>query len=97
MEDIDVVSGIDPRSLEYHWLRLRRAAREDAPGSETSAIARGRVSVTPLQFERTDQTVLASLQAATTASSTKDHKAKKTENSHAKPQRRKEKTNFEQE
>ncbi|HYZ72137.1 MAG TPA: 5'/3'-nucleotidase SurE, partial [Chthoniobacterales bacterium] len=66
MEDVDVVSGIDPRSLEYHWIRLRRAAREDTPGSETSAIARGRVSITPLQFERTNQTVLASLQAGLT-------------------------------
>jgi 5'-nucleotidase len=66
MEDIDVVSGIDPRSLEYHWIRLRRSAREDAPGSETFAIGRGCVSVTPLQFERTNQSVLASLQASLT-------------------------------
>ena len=63
MEDVDVVSGIDPRSLEYHWLHLRRSAREDTPGSETFAIGHGRVSVTPLQFERTNQDVLASLQA----------------------------------
>ena len=63
MEDVDVVSGIDPRSLEYHWLHLRRSARGDTPGSETFAIGHGRVSVTPLQFERTNQDVLASLQA----------------------------------
>lgn len=63
MEDVDVISGIDPRSLEYHWLRLRRAARQDVVGSETSAIRQGRISVTPLQFERTNQNVLASLQA----------------------------------
>ena len=63
MESVDVISGIDPRSLEYHWLRLRRAAREDAAGSETFAISRGRVSVTPLQFERTNQSILANLQA----------------------------------
>ena len=66
MEDVDVVSGIDPRSLEYHWLHLRRSAREDTPGSETFAIGHGRVSVTPLQFERTNQDVLASLQAGLT-------------------------------
>jgi 5'-nucleotidase len=66
MEDVDIVSGIDPRSLEYHWLHLRRAAREDTPGSETFAIAHGCVSVTPLQFERTNQDVLASLQARLT-------------------------------
>jgi 5'-nucleotidase len=63
MDGVEVVSAIDPRSLEYHWLRLRRSAREDVPGSETFAIGRGRVSVTPLQFERTNQNVLASLQA----------------------------------
>ena len=66
MEDVEVISGIDPRSLEYHWLTLRRAAREDAAGSETFAIKRGRVSVTPLQFERTNQAILASLQAGLT-------------------------------
>jgi 5'-nucleotidase len=63
MEDVDVVSGIDPRSLEYHWLHLRRSARQDTAGSETFAIGHGRVSVTPLQFERTNQDVLASLQS----------------------------------
>jgi 5'/3'-nucleotidase len=63
MDDVEVVSGIDPRSLEYHWLCLRRTAREDAAGSETFAIGRGQVSVTPLQFERTNQNILASLQA----------------------------------
>jgi 5'-nucleotidase len=66
MEDVDVISAIDPRSLEYHWLRLRRSAREDLPGSETFAIRKGRVSVTPLQFERTNQNILVSLQAGLT-------------------------------
>jgi 5'-nucleotidase len=66
MEDVEVISGIDPRSLEYHWLTLRRAAREDVAGSETFAIRRGRVSVTPLQFERTNQNILANLQAGLT-------------------------------
>jgi 5'-nucleotidase len=66
MEDVDVVSGIDPRNLEYHWLHLRRSAREDTPGSETFAIGHGRVSITPLQFERTNQDVLASLQGGST-------------------------------
>jgi 5'-nucleotidase len=63
MDDVEVISGTDPRSLEYHWVSLRRSAREDVVGSETFAIRRGRVSVTPLQFERTNQSVLASLQA----------------------------------
>ena len=66
MDDVEVISAIDPRSLEYHWLSLRRSAREDVAGSETFAIEQGRVSVTPLQFERTNQNVLASLQAGLT-------------------------------
>lgn len=66
MEDVQVISAIDPRSLEYHWLSLRHSAREDAAGSEAFAIGRGRISVTPLQFERTNQNILASLQADVT-------------------------------
>ena len=66
MDDVEVISAIDPRGLEYHWLSLRRSARQDAAGSETFAISRGRVSVTPLQFERTNQSILASLQAGLT-------------------------------
>jgi 5'-nucleotidase len=66
MDDVEVISAIDPRSLEYHWLNLRRSARQDAAGSETFAIGRGRVAVTPLQFERTNQSILASLQAGLT-------------------------------
>jgi 5'-nucleotidase len=66
MDDVEVISAIDPRSLEYHWLRLRRSAREDAAGSEAFAIGRRRISVTPLQFERTNQSILASLQAGAT-------------------------------
>ena len=66
MDDVEVISAIDPRSLEYHWLNLRRSARQNAAGSETFAIGRGRVSVTPLQFERTNQSILASLQAGLT-------------------------------
>jgi 5'-nucleotidase len=66
MDDVEVISAIDPRSLEYHWVSLRRSAREDVAGSETFAVGRGRVSVTPLQFERTNQHILANLHAGLT-------------------------------
>jgi 5'-nucleotidase len=56
-----VVSGRDPRGFDYHWLRLERAPREDAPDSEATAIAEGRISVTPLGYERTQDEVLARL------------------------------------
>jgi 5'-nucleotidase len=68
MAGIDVVSGIDPRNLEYHWLSLRRATREDAARSETRAVRRGCVSVTPLEFERTNQSLLVGLEAMLSAS-----------------------------
>ena len=64
LDGLDVVSGRDPRDVEYHWLRLRRAEREDAPDSETVAIAANRVSVTPLRFERTDAEALEALRLA---------------------------------
>ncbi len=64
LDDVHVVSGNDPRRNDYHWLSLHRSARPDAPGSETVAIEKGRITVTPLQFERTNQEVLAALQAA---------------------------------
>ena len=64
LNGIDVVSGLDPRSIEYHWLRLLRASREDAPDSETAAIAARRVSVTPLRFERTHAEALAQMREA---------------------------------
>jgi 5'/3'-nucleotidase len=66
MDDVQVISAIDPRSREYHWFSLRRSAREDAAGSEACAIGQGRISVTPLQFERSNQNILASLQAGVT-------------------------------
>ena len=61
LDGIDVVSRTDPRGLSYHWLQMRRGRGEDAPGSETAALAAGAVTVTPLRFERTDQDRLAEL------------------------------------
>ena len=54
---------VDPRGFEYHWLRFARAPRENAPDSETAVVGSGRVSVTPLQFERTDERTFAALEA----------------------------------
>ncbi len=54
LDSVDVVSRQDPRDLTYHWLQLHRGRTQDAAGSETAALADGRVSVTPLRFERTD-------------------------------------------
>ena len=63
VQGIDVVPEVDPRGFEYHWLRFARAPRENAPDSETAVVGSGRVSVTPLQFERTDERTFAALEA----------------------------------
>ncbi|WP_186086938.1 5'/3'-nucleotidase SurE [Burkholderia gladioli] len=58
---IEVVSRTDPRELDYHWLRLSRGPRDDAPDSETASLRAGHVTVTPLKFERTHDTARARL------------------------------------
>lgn len=55
VEDIDVLPQVDPRGIAYHWLRFQRGARANDPDSETAVVASGRVSVTPLAFDRTDE------------------------------------------
>jgi 5'-nucleotidase len=64
VEGIEVLPEIDPRGLPYHWLRFQRGARPNAPDSETAVVASGRISVTPLHFERTDERTFAALKTA---------------------------------
>jgi 5'-nucleotidase len=54
VQGMDVESLVDPRGVEYHWLRFERGPRENALDSETAVVMAGGVSVTPLRFERTD-------------------------------------------
>jgi 5'-nucleotidase len=61
VEGIEVLPQIDPRGLPYHWLRFQRGPRPNADDSETAVVASGRVSVTPLHFERTDERTYARL------------------------------------
>jgi 5'-nucleotidase len=67
VEGIEVLPQTDPRGIDYHWLRFQRGPRENAPDSETSVVGSGRVSVTPLRFERTDEDTFATLAAALAA------------------------------
>jgi 5'-nucleotidase len=64
VQGIDVLPQTDPRGLDYHWLRFQRGPRENAPDSETAVVASGRVSVTPLYFDRTDEATYAALAAS---------------------------------
>jgi len=64
VEGIDVVAEVDPRGIPYHWLRFQHGRRENAHDSETAVVNSGRVSVTPLNFDRTDEQTFAALAAA---------------------------------
>ena len=64
LDGIDVLSRPDPRGLDYHWLCLGRAPRPDLEDSEASAIAAGKISVTPLRFERTHDETLATMRSS---------------------------------
>ncbi len=59
VEGTDVVANVDPRGIEYHWLRFQRGPCENAPDRETA----GAVSVAPLHFDRTGERTFATLQA----------------------------------
>ena len=45
----------------YYWLNIRRGAKRNPETSETAAVLEGGMSVTPLQFERTDAEALSML------------------------------------
>ncbi|GAA4494373.1 5'/3'-nucleotidase SurE [Gluconacetobacter tumulicola] len=59
-----ITARTDPRNGAYHWLSLTRSSTTDDEGTETEAVLSGKVSVTPLRFERTDQGVLERMRAA---------------------------------
>jgi 5'-nucleotidase len=61
VKNINVIQRTDPRGLTYHWLQFDRQPSPDRPDSETAIIASGRIAVTPLQFERTNEAAFAEL------------------------------------
>ncbi|MCB8874305.1 5'/3'-nucleotidase SurE [Acidisoma silvae] len=61
LDGVEVLTRQDPRQGDYHWLQLTRTAEPDDTGTETAALAAGHVSVTPLQFERTQDAIFADL------------------------------------
>jgi 5'-nucleotidase len=58
---IDVISRVDPRGFIYHWLQFQREQDEEAPEAEAALIAKNFVTVTPLQFERTNDAAFSQL------------------------------------
>ncbi len=61
VQGIEVTSRADPRGGEYHWLNFRRGPRDNPPDAESVVVAAGRITVTPLRFERTDEAGFAAL------------------------------------
>jgi 5'-nucleotidase len=54
----------DPRGFPYHWLTFRRGARSQGPDADTDAIAAGRIAVTPIRYDRTDEAAFVALAGA---------------------------------
>jgi len=45
----------DPRGMTYHWLNFRRGDRQQGPESDYDALRAGKIVVTPLRYDRTDE------------------------------------------
>jgi 5'-nucleotidase len=54
MEGMDVEARTDLRGFSYYWLSFRRGERDQGPESDIEALNAGRVVVTPLRCDRTD-------------------------------------------
>jgi 5'-nucleotidase len=52
---MNVDTRIDPRGMNYHWLSFHRSDRQQSPGTDYSAMRAGRIVVTPLRYDRTDE------------------------------------------
>jgi len=51
---MNVDTRTDPRGMQYHWLNFRRGDREQGPESDYTAMRAGKIVVTPLRYDRTD-------------------------------------------
>ncbi|MGE0416030.1 MAG: 5'/3'-nucleotidase SurE, partial [Acetobacteraceae bacterium] len=58
---MNVDTRVDPRGMSYHWLNFRRGDRAQGPESDYSALRAGRIVVTPLRYDRTDDEAYADL------------------------------------
>jgi 5'-nucleotidase len=63
LSGMNVESGTDPRGIGYHWINFARSPRAQGPDSDAAAIAAGRIAVTPIRYDRTDEPAFAALAA----------------------------------
>lgn len=54
MDNLRITARTDMREQDYYWLNIDRHDRADAEGSETFVVMNGGICVTPLRFERSD-------------------------------------------
>jgi len=55
LQGMQVETRTDPRGIPYHWIGFRRGPREQGPESDIDALNAGRIVVTPLRYDRTDE------------------------------------------
>jgi 5'-nucleotidase len=51
---MQVETRVDPRGMSYHWLNFKRGDIQQGPESDYSAMRAGKIVVTPLRYDRTD-------------------------------------------
>jgi 5'-nucleotidase len=56
-----LIKRLDPKGRPYYWIGGHPPAGEGEPGTDIGALARGYVSVTPLNMDMTDRSQLAAL------------------------------------
>jgi 5'-nucleotidase len=61
LQAMAVESGVDPRAVPYHWIVFRRGPQEQGPESDSDAVRAGRIAVTPIRYDRTDEAAYAAL------------------------------------
>jgi 5'-nucleotidase len=54
----------DGRGIPYYWIAFQRGAYTPGPGTDLEAIAKGKISVTPLRLDLTDEPTMTALAAA---------------------------------
>jgi 5'-nucleotidase len=55
LEGMHVETRTDLRGIPYHWIGFTRGPREQGPESDIDALNAGRIVVTPLRYDRTDE------------------------------------------
>ena len=61
VQGMDVEARTDPRGLTYYWVGFRRGERDQGPESDIEALNAGRITITPLRYDRTDDEAYAIL------------------------------------